>query len=698
MFEYNARTEVINGAKFIEKDVILFDYSYSGDILLQVDANLISSGFGFVIVEDENNENMATANKYLIKINSNDSYHIFYKTGNDQRVLDHGFFVSATKVYSEKDVILFLRKNGDKLLINKAIRNEDGIYQEIPLISYVMSYDMENYKIGIYSNGGNTVKFASISTEAPSNWITNIFNANGGRIKWIKNGFQIDEADYDIEVEAENIWLKAGTYWFDYTTNNPEIKAYVFESYRKPTDEKRSLEEINNTRVDELKNILQDDKSFTLQEDHAVNIRFRGKTGTVKNICIKKNKEDEFVETKYGSVYRDPSRITFDLTKIKEIKIKAIIESVPEQDLDKPWVYHIFKRGEDVVPMGLMINNKENYYTFVTSTGKLTINGEPLATLLTGNTLSAFYNVNARILELIIITKTGEEVNVLLQKTFHKTINGEITSPIIVTIKNDEPLELSSAYRKSIKTEVRTERFHAYNPIKLKYDVVLSDPRIKIYGVKANSDNKTLIEYQPSQREIMNKTIKIPSEIKLKYYWVFVEYNAIVDTKYIFTPWEREVFDLEKDSKMYLSKTVLRDPGNIKVYGIKDKDFVNERLIYYIPGDSLINSVDLCCSEYNIIPESQFRLTSLNKLVPDIEAIQEFKYLIVDYLKLDSYAVNHKKDYWEIEVSSTSNDYKIYYDSEDGLVTSEFQALSIPNMKTENDIEEDDFIVLEAGL
>lgn len=698
MFEYNARTETINGARFIEKDVILFDYSYTGDVLLQADVNLASSGFGFVIVEDEINESVASANKYLIKINSDDSYHIFYRVGSEQHLVDRGFFMSATRVYSEKDVILFFRKTGDKLLVNKAVRNEDGIYQEIPLISYVMSYDMENYKIGIYSNGGNTVKFFSISTEAPSNWITNIFNANGGRIKWIKNGFQIEEADFDIEVEAENIWLKAGTYWFDYKTTNPDIKAYVFESYRKLTDEKRPLSEINETRIDELKNILNEDKSFTLAEDHAINIRFRGKSGTIKNICIKKNKNDGFVETKYGSIYRDPSRITFDLTKIKGVKIKAIVESIPEQDLDQPWVYHIFKRGEDVVPMSLMITDEERYYEFTTSTGKLTVDGRDLATLRNGNTLSAFFNVTARILELIIVTQSGEEINVLLQKTFRKTINGSITSPILVTIKNDEPLDLSSSYRKSIKSEIVTEKFHAYNPIKLKYDIVLTDPEIKIYGVKANSDNRELIEYRPSQKEIMNKAIKLPSEIKLKYYWIFVEYNTITSTKYIFTPWEREVYDLEKDGKIYLSKSVLNDSGNIIVYGIRDKELVNEDLIYHIPSDNIVNSIDLCCSEYSIMPESQYRITSLNKLVPDTEAIQDFKYLIIDYLKLNSYAINNKRDYWEIEISSTANDYKIYYDSKDGLVTSEFQVLSVPDIKIENDIEEDDFIVLEAGL
>ena len=698
MFEYNARTETINGAKFIEKDVILFDYSYSGDILLQTDVSLASSGFGFVIVEDEINESVASANKYLIKINSDDSYHVFYRVGSEQHLLDRGFFMSATRVYDDKDVILFFRKKNDKLLINKAVRNEDGIYQEIPLISYTMSYDMENYKVGIYSNGGNTVKFASISTEAPSNWITNIFNANGGRIKWIKNGFQIDEADYDIEVEAENIQLKAGTYWFDYKTTNPNIKAYVFKSTRKFTDEKRTLEEINATKIDELKNILEEDKSFTLDEDHAINSRLKGKSGTVKNICIKKNKKDEFVETKYGSVYRDPSRITFDLTKIKEIKIKAIVESVPPQDLDKPWVYHIFKRGEDIVPMSSMISNEERYYVFTTSTGKLTVDGRPLATLLNGNTLSAFFNVKARILELIIVTKSGEEVNVLLQKTFRKVISGEITSPILVTMNNDEPLDLSSSYRKSIKTEIRTEKFHAYNPIKLEYDVVLPDQKIKIYGVKRNSDNKELIDYRPSSEEIMHRAIRIPSEIKLKYYWIFVEYNAIVETKYIFTPWEREVFDLEKDGKIYLTKQPLKGFGNVIVYGIRSKDLVNEDLLYHIPSDNIVNSIDLCCSEYSIIPESQYKITSLNKLVPDTEAIQEFKYLIIDYLKLHSYAINNKIDYWEIEISSTANDYKIIYDSKDGLVTSAFQVLSVPEIKIENDIEEDDFIVLEAGL
>ena len=78
-----------------------------------------------------------------------------------------------------------------------------------------MPYEILNYKLGFILMR-NTLKFAAIKTDAPSNWISNVFNGNGGRINWITNGFEIEDCEYDCEVESQGIELDPGTYYFDF--------------------------------------------------------------------------------------------------------------------------------------------------------------------------------------------------------------------------------------------------------------------------------------------------------------------------------------------------------------------------------------------------------------------------------------------------------------------------------------------------
>ena len=435
MFEYNARTETINGARFIEKDVILFDYQYSGDILLRADVNLKSSGFGFVIAEDEGEAISRSANIYLLKLNSNDSYQVIYKSGTEQETILNQHVGSATSVYGDENVILFFRKQEERLIITKAIPLSDVSevrFEEIELLQYVMPHDMENFKIGIYSNGGNTVRYAAVSTEAPSNWITNVRSANGGRIRWIKNGFIIEEAEYDIEAEAENIQLEAGTYYFDYKTDNPDMKAYVFESYLHNTGVKRSTKEIVDTSVDEEKNILREDGSFLLTEDHAVNIRFKAKWGKVTEICVKTIKQSGFVETDYNTTVRPPSRLVFDLRKIKKIRLTGTVNSAPDYNLEN---YYLVQRGTREIRLNTEIRpGEENTFEFIADTSELFLNGEPYRTLLSAdNILSMFYNVDADIRELTVTTASGEEVNIIQGANYNENMPDTCIVTVIAT-------------------------------------------------------------------------------------------------------------------------------------------------------------------------------------------------------------------------------------------------------------------------
>ena len=716
MFAYNTRTERINGTKFIEKDIILFDYIYTGDILLQVDAKLVTPGFGFVIREEDTEGEQAADNAILISFSSDNSYRIIVKNGIDQVTAVYQFVESATNLYDSDGVTLFFKKHNETLEVCRAVRQDTGAYREIRLLEYKMRYDMLQYKIGIYSNAGNTITFASIKTEAPSNWISNVFNAGGGRIQWIRNGFTIDEAEYDVEVEAEDIQLKAGTYWFDYKTDNPDIKAYIYQTERKNTDTKRPREEILDTMVDEEKNILEEDGRFILPVDHAINIKFKGKWGTVTEICVKQNKEDGFIETGYGSIIRPGSRLVFDLTKVTEIHIKGTILDVPVQDPGELRTYHIFRRGDKSTGLLHPIEKDRSLtYHFATETGLLTVDGQEFMVLndTSSNQLIAFENVTAILDEISITLVTGETINVLIQKTLKTTVGKNIESPIFVLDEEGEPFDLSASYRILVSPEPVVELFNALNPIKLNWYPYLSNPRFKLYGIPAGAnikdrnastindmaDRYTEILYTPDMKKLLWKELSLPVSAKEPYKYIAVAYNAVKTGRYIFTNWEREIFDLSDNQRINLISTPLNMTDGIVVYGIEDPDYYCPDLLNHIEDRHNETSIGLCTYLYDIIFQQHYSINGMNRLILDPELLQKYRYLIVDYLKQDSYAINERESYYEIDVSSTGMKFQILYDSADGTTTQAYRLLTTEQMTRKTPdyaIQQDDFVILEA--
>lgn len=723
MFVYNTRTEIDHGTKFIEKDVILFDYSYTGDIVFQVDAVLETSGFGFVIQEDTVSDVQTSDNIVLITIGNDNSYKVILKNNGEQTTAIDHFIDAAVNVYGNGLTTLFFKKHNATLSVYKGIRQEDGSYQEIKLFSYTMQYDMDHYLIGIYSNAGNTVAFASVKTEAPTNWISNVINAGGGRIQWIRNGFTIEEAEYDIEVEAEDIPMKPGTYWIGYETDNPDMKAYVYHGERKHTATKRLRADIIETMDDEIKNLLQEDGSFTLESDSAINIKFKAKWGTVTNICLKNDKFAEFVETGYGITTRPRSQLKFDLNLIDKIHIKATILSLPTQDSGEARDYYIFRRGEDETAVTGMIHvGQEQTYDFTTADGLLKVNGSNFKYFRSEDPeLTAFNNVTANITEFIITLANGEVIDILLQKTFKYSVPSTITSPILVVDSNNEPLDLSSSYRLLAKKETKLELFNAQNPIKLSYDTDISYPDIHVYGipktriteegelrVNIHKDTTTIqemadhykeIAYTIIPEDILKRTIKIPYEIREKYQYIAVSYQAITDHRYYFTNWERELFNLKEEDRIYLEHAPLDPTADIIVYGIEDETLFNQDLLYDVNDISMETSIDLSAYTYDILDPDDYTVNALNKVVIGTNLLKKYRYLVIDYLKAESYAVNETDDNYELDIASADTQFQIMYDSTDGFTTESYRVLTIDKLLQKADeyaIETSDFVVLET--
>lgn len=705
MFIYNTRTELLSeGTKFIEKDIIMFDYSYSGDMVFQVDASLKTPGFGFVIQEDDGDIQNAE-NIVLITFSTDNTFKVITKNGGEQITVAYQAVEGATNIYEDRTT-LFFKKHEEALSVYKGIRMDDGHFEEIKLMTYHMPYDMDRYWIGIYSNGGNIVHFASIQTEAPSNWISNVINAGGGRIEWIKDGFTIDEAEFDIEVEAMEVPMKKGRYWFAYKTDNPDIKAYIYEAPRRTTDNagKRSRETILNTMTDEMKNLVNEDGSFYIRQDCTVNIKFKGKWGTVTNICIKNDKRADFIETEYGSTVRPGSRLLFDLTKIAYIRLGGVLYNIPTPDMGEWRGYSLFRRGKQDVGILAPLKVGDTFlFEFNTADGAVTLNGNTYATLDDPDTrLYAFDNVSADITEFIVTLVTGEKVNILLQRTIKEMVPATIQSPILVTDKNEEPLDLSSSYRKLAIIKPQLELFNAMNKITLAHYPYMGNTDLVIYGIngsmihknaetiKAMADNYVEIPYRPDPAMLMKRTIKLPQEIRAQFKYIAVAYNGIADYRYIFTNWEREVYYLEENPFIYLSADPLHTNADIYVYGIKNPDYFNEDLLYYIQDDDYETSVDIPIYDYDQLEyQTDYRINSVNKVVIDDSILSKYKYLVIDYLKKDSYAINERSGNYYIDIATEQAKVNISYDAKDGAVTRTYHVLEM------DAVTNGDFVALE---
>jgi len=717
MFQYNTRTELLNGTRFLEKDILLFDYVYSGDLIFQVDAIMKSPGFGFVIEERFESGLQGTDNAVLFSFSIDGSYQIITKVGVDQTVVANRFVETGTLI-ADTEISFLFEKEDEVISIYKGIREKNGDFKKLRLLEYRMRYDMPSYQIGIYSNGGNTVTFASVQTEAPSNWVSNVLNARGGRIRWIRNGFTIEDSIYDIEVEAIDIHLKKGQYWFDYQTDNPEMEAFVYETYRKDTNEKRPTKEIRRTMEDEFKNILEPDGSFYLPADHAVNIKFKGKWGTVTNICVKSNKEDGFVETDNKSTVRPGSRIVLDLNRISGFKIRGTILSVPAYDPGEARPYYIFRRGRDNVGLYDVIQTgKELSYEFSTEDNMVRIDGETFMRFNdeTVNLMYIFENVTAILDEFIVTLKDGTEVNILLQKTLKTTVSQDITSPIIVTGLDGEPFDLSSSYRQHATIEPVLELKDGRNEIKLNHIPDMTDPAIKLYGILSgvpilDKDGKSIAEIAESYTEIpyttdavnlLKRIVKIPYETRTKYRYVVVSYNAVTSYKYIFTNWEREIYDLKDEYRIYMEEVPLNLASNIVIYGIRDEVMFNKNWLYYIPDRYNETSIAMCAYAYDTLQPGEYDIDrDTARVTIDPELMKKYRYLIIDYLKNDSYAVNHKVDCYEVDIATEQSTVNVIYDSEDGLTTKTYRILASEKMILDTDtnkyeIEDADFVVLE---
>lgn len=685
MFDNKARvTQTVDGCQWYEQDIVLLDYIYTGDCIVDIKLKYNTPGFGILLAEADGNTAFDSGYSLLYRIGDQSYTAEERSLGQVSRSTDGAFPVRP----NGEIIHLIFYKTSNCVWMTYTYQDTSGntiVYGNRNLGNAPLAESLESYRIGFYSNAGNVLEFATISTDMPSGWVVNIHNTNGGRVFFLENGFTIEDCEYHAELEQQNIYLESGTYYVDYIiSDDSDIESYIIP--------------VAGTHLelfDDRKNILQEDRSFTLEEAGYVNLKFAGTHGTVYNICIKDLKDSVYVETEespIGGASEDGSLIRIDLTKVKEFTIEASITSVPEYELTEQPPYYIVKSNESYILSDFSLDLNTTYtYTYSQDTHTISVNNQNVST--SGcQELLMFYNINAVITKFIVTYTNGQTNDILHSDTYKHYVVGEITVPILVTDLGGEPYDLSSSYREVIQTHQTIDLFNIYTPLSLSHRVNPFAVSLRVYGIPASAKiNKTkqtieefaseYIELSTSQYTYDTKSneLFINDIVRKSYKYIAAVYKDADTYLYTFTNWEREIFPAN-NSIIEVTHKINNETGHVIVYGIPNDEPVYEDYIYRIPESSLIHSIDMYARQHDTILENAYTVNYEKNRIHILSNVQnKYKIIVVDYLKENSYTVNLNEDMqsYELDISSSDPESYIIYDMDENGQTTRYEVTDI---------------------
>ena len=554
----NARVEQQNGIRFYEQDVLYDDYIYSGSCQIELDINYYNTGFGIMFINANTNILSNNNSLLLFKLNHR-SLEIIYKEFDMQKNL--GTYNAAHSKTCTDNLKIILRKENNVFTMS--------IGGQV-VCSFKSDYNFDSYFIGYYSNSNNTINNINIASTIPYGWIVNMQNSNGGYIDFHRDGFELTQCNGIAEVSQIEIPLNRGTYYLKYESIDSDIKAYIMDA----NDERL---------VDEEKNLLKSDGSFTVQKTGLVTMKFKGSKGRINNIAITTSKYNDYIRTSpdFEQVkIIDESYLKLNMKYIKKFEFDGVIKHAPGSLHDSPKDYAIIRNEEKsygLYDLNIATNVVYHYEYVDGDLNIINLAGQQSAYIqITDETLYIFNNVNGVITNFIITDFDNQSTNVIIETTIKEYVPAVIKSPIVVLNEDELPLDLSSSYRYYYKNDK-------------------------------------------------------------KYYW--------------FTNTEREYF--EPHYSIFLEDKPIDIEGSIIVYGIKhNSKWELDRLLEI--EDENFDSLNACADSYDIIFEENLRY--LNKETGEIrlEDISKYKYIVVDYLKNDSYCLNfryHLNSY-EVDISA----------------------------------------------
>lgn len=680
IFDSTARVSMQDkGIRFYEQDILPCSYIFEGDQVIDLTVDYLFSGFGVVIAQNNGHPFRHADRVYMLKVGYNDFQVLEKRNGKVSNIST----TSCTLAPSLDNKRIKLQISIAKKLVSVDWLTEDkaGAFRRYNLGSYRMSDELEEYRIGFYSNAGNIIRNLSFKQDVPANWTTSIKNTCGGRIRFIKDAFLFENCENNAEIEQKEISLEPGKYYVRYqkelVNEQNDIKCIVMPTTA-PHDDAHF--------EDDKKNLLQADGSFSLTVAGSVNIKFKGRNGLIRDVCITDNKDSSFVETEGLPITMDGSYITMELDGLKLIKWRGVIMNAPivtSYAVRCPYGIVSTERQRLSMEEAEVELTEEYGYIYHVQAHKLQIctsNYEKVLKEIDINisewekSIDIFRNVTAFIYELTATNLDGETADFINQKTVVKYIPEQIDGPIIVTDDVGKSMDISASYREVVHGEETVAIYVSGKPMKIADNMPVNLLQMKLYGIpsaaKINPNGKTIDKvasiYQLIPQEAYHfekEHFAIEKSYLQKYPHIAVAYRDLNDFSYIFTNYEREIFS-DPTGRIVLEKKAMDNDNAILVYGIAKGAKVRTEWIYRIPNDKLINSIDLYADSYEIIPSSQYKINNLANEIQLDESIKDrYTSLVVDYLKDDSYSINYDEEMrqYSVDISSSDSKYKINY-------------------------------------
>ena len=361
---------------------------------------------------------------------------------------------------------------------------------------------------------------------------------------------------------------------------------------------------------DDEKNLLNTNNTFTLPEASNVSLKFVGTIGTISNIYITTESDSKYLRTSIidgenKSIYG--SYVKFLLNDLSYFEFIGYIENAPGIDHYSPQDYSIININNQSYGLYDMSISENVEYKYVYESGEISV-----------------YDKNN-------IKRWSASAKLSSFLTVFNNVNGYITSLKLIDLNNNE-------FYFGVHNEITK-----YVPGLIKSPIVVLD--------REREDEKSR-----------------PLDLSSSYRIIEKEHGPY----YYFTNVEREYFKAKR--RIVLEKVPLQEKGSIKIYLIdKDADFDLDK-IYHIPDkgpDTIMDTIDLCVrGQYMIVTEDEYDkygivvYRDIGEIIFNSD-ISEYKYIIVDYFKNDSYAINYdySRQSYSVDISTTNEKISILYDN-----------------------------------
>lgn len=401
----------------------------------------------------------------------------------------------------------------------------------------------------------------------------------------------------------------------------PAGKFYLHYKLSEKNDIKCYAFTSNDTLIkDADKNILDySDNSITLENDTEVNIKFVGTYGTVSEIILNQDKDSGYVYTTDDNKEVAPSNITINKNNISKVVWSAVITSFGIKE-----EAYLFKDGK---------------YSLKEYSGNKTFKF--------GRTYQYTYDLETNKFDI----SYNDDIE------FTKILNkNDIDKGAFSILKNvDATLFYLTIYEKDgTITNIITDNVKKISvPFSRRDPIIVTD------------------EY--------DEPLNISSAYRI--YTVFKDGTDIIDydnDKYVFTNIEREIYPVNTYNNYKTQFDISENINAVRVYGITNETIDYDNIYRVI---NHVDDIGLCCdNNYKQIDSSEVVISRLTNEIVINSDTSEFSYIVIDYLKDQSYCINPNfdKDTYDIEISSSSK-LKYYFAPNSSAVMSDYKVLSFDN-------------------